>query len=105
MRPIDADELKTCAIEGLEKAWPYGGISEYTAVSVEDIDDAPTLDVEPVVHAHWVRSCNSWTHDMYKYGSTIYVCSKCRRYELCEEPYCNCGAKMDEPINPKGEEK
>lgn len=27
--------------------------------------------------------------------ATIYKCSLCGRYEDKQEPYCNCGAKMD----------
>ena len=98
MRPIDADALKEYAIDGLEKYWPYGGMNEYTAVSVDDIDAAPTLDVAPVIHACWIPVCNTWTHDSHEYGSTVYVCSNCQRHSLYEEPYCHCGAKMDKQV-------
>lgn len=54
-----------------------------------DIDEAPTIDAEPVRHGHWVanRLCDFWG------------CSCCGESTFLESDYqyCpNCGAKMDE---------
>ena len=50
------------------------------------IDETPTEDVTPVVHAHW-----TFTY----YNS--FVCSNCSHSSDNEFCYCpNCGAKMDE---------
>ena len=62
------------------------------------IHNAPTADVAPVVHAHWIPTkCDSPFLVSYK-------CSICNRevfltnpnFLLHEYPYCNCGAKMGE---------
>ena len=59
------------------------------------VEDAPTVDAEPVVHGRWIRH----------YDSTPLVdnlCSECRWVRLTRpnalwnSNYCpNCGAKMD----------
>lgn len=53
------------------------------------IDNAPTVDAEPVRHGRWIK---------YEHGSGIY-CSECRhkrRYRDMYDNYCpNCGARMD----------
>ena len=53
------------------------------------IDHCPRADVEPVRHAHWIRK------PYFPDGTPAWVCSRCGRPEADEEPYCNCGAKMD----------
>ena len=92
MRVIDANAL-------VEKAYQHGEhpsvddlfADGVDAVDVSDIDEAPTIEAEPVRHGRWVRK-----------GQEIY-CSECgeesgytwagaSRYS----DYCpNCGAKMD----------
>ena len=50
------------------------------------INNAPTEDVEPIVHGHWIkRKCE-------------FYCSKCSAIRLIpSEKFCyDCGAKMDE---------
>ena len=54
----------------------------------ERIDDAPTVDAEPVRHGHWINT-----------GFLTAKCSECDAevHELEYGNYCpNCGAKMDE---------
>ena len=68
----------------------------------EDIDNAPTVDAGPVVHAEWHfdSGCGRVKH---------YRCSKCGRTvctfgnrPLLEEfPYCHCGALMSLPAVEK----
>ena len=90
MRPINADYLES-------KVHRVG--NESGRVYWFDIEDAPTLDVQPVVHAHWV-ACE----DEYEYVLDEYKCSACGGIQFFAiEPqengwkYCpNCGAKMDE---------
>ena len=68
----------------------------------DEIDKIPTADVAPVVHAHWVKSELSRDRN-------VYICSRCARtvstplgvsfdVVLDENPYCHCGAKMDEEV-------
>ena len=87
MRPIDADALKESLIG-----------NRYGVKAIDyAIDQAPTLDVRPVVHGHWIRkwdthcsACGVGFSEMpYSYdaeGESGYV-----------EKFCpNCGAIMDE---------
>ena len=91
-RLIDAEALKhkrVIAIYGnLEQ-----GLEEKEVVYVDDIDNAPTIEAKPVVHAHW--ECTQWYE---------YQCSNCGDFALlndknidCKSNYCpHCGAVMDE---------
>ena len=90
-RLIDADAL-------VEKAYRHGEhpsvddlfAEGVDAVDVSDIDNAPTIEAEPVRHGYWM--CG----DYYDIGD---VCSECDWDSLispCDYRYCpNCGAKMD----------
>ncbi len=85
VRPIDANAL-------LKK----GKCSQYTGdfIPLNDLKNAPTLDYEPVVHAHWVKP--SW-------GGSKHGCSNCgHTADLSKQgsEYCSyCGAKMDEEVD------
>ena len=99
MRLIDADLLKDSLrnlkargtninyVKGLQNA-----IDDYFP---QIIDDAPTVETEPVKHARWIKCCNL----MGEY----FKCSECgykAEVPTCMgEPifiYCpNCGAEMD----------
>lgn len=67
------------------------------------IENAPALDVAPVVHGHWIEETfTTYISAEYdEYGDIIprqcitNKCSVCGRYEPEKEPYCNCGARMD----------
>lgn len=65
----------------------------------------PSADAAPVVHAHWIVQkkpvyISSAEHPLSKptklYIPDSYTCSMCGRREPYQEPYCHCGAKMDE---------
>ena len=76
MRPIDADALK----ERYENT---------TDCALVCIDEAPTLDVRPNIHAHWIEK------EQCK-GFHTYCCSKCGHGEIDTTNFCsNCGAVMD----------
>lgn len=59
--------------------------------SIRQVKDAPTEDVTPVIHSHWVRMYNN-----------DWLCSNCDNVldestDLNDIRYCSwCGAKMDE---------
>lgn len=90
MRFIDADELKKSIEEDEElksNSLAYLLMNLMTCY----IDDAPTIDAEPVRHGHWVICSDGY----YPY------CSKCKQEPSGKNMtnYCpNCGAKMDEVI-------
>ena len=77
MRLIDADKLKEeLRVNGL-------GYHYYM------LDNAPTVEAEPVRHGHWVRNDNG-----------TYSCSECHSWIPNEQHYYAryclfCGAKMD----------
>lgn len=72
------------------------------------IDNIPTADVAPVIHAEWIETPfeSIWPGDIDENGEFImhtymaWKCSRCGR-EITgsqhpnKEPYCHCGAKMD----------
>ena len=87
MRLIDADALSNKLGEwwNIPKDWD-GGMAQACEDAFTAIDDAPTIDAQPVKHGQWIFSMT---------GSC--ACSECGEvfhYEIGN--YCsNCGAKMD----------
>lgn len=89
VRPIDANtlttELNKCKILNPVSDCYDGGIE--TAIC--RVRESPTLDYEPVVHAHWIDA------DYGKWKK----CSHCFRKNQYYSKYCPwCGAKMDEEV-------
>ena len=95
MRTIDADELREeydwCRQQGSESYW---------SDVIERLDNAPTLDAVPVVHAHWVDDGISFEKNGELLGHD-WMCSACGHGSIVSEKaprlnYCfDCGAKMD----------
>lgn len=85
VRPIDANAL----LDNHFKAITRGEFGEELDVILTDVvRTAPTLDYEPVVHAHWIQEgfdCK---------------CSNCGSFNgAFGVKYCqDCGAKMDEEV-------
>lgn len=82
MRLIDADTLKIykITINGIIMA----------VVDRHDIDEAPTIEAEPVRHGHWIdtgsgQECSVCHEIQYGYDNYRYYC-----------PFC--GAKMENGI-------
>lgn len=87
MRLIDAGALKKKAqMRGhvLEKSM----VTAYRmCVSTHDIDEAPTVDAEPVKHGRW---------KIIDFAGSV-ECSVCGEESYSFSNYCpHCGAKMDE---------
>ena len=92
MRLIDADAL--IKDNGLECATKYGNkcakqrTKSYSTMMLyeiaEMIDEAPTIDAEPVKYGHWIAGFGDEWH-----------CSVCHNYTYSQRPpYCEyCGAK------------
>lgn len=59
------------------------------------IKQAPTADVVEVRHGEWLKTTVVTTYDGNRDEDIVYRCSLCGRQEPIQEPYCNCGAKMD----------
>lgn len=93
MRLIDADELIEIAHEMIqEDPDAFNGGYSYDAVTVEEINEAPTVEAVPVVHGEWIHVPSS---DMAT--GRAYECSNCKkmRYGSFMPPFCQmCGADM-----------
>lgn len=91
MRLIDADGL-------IEKAYWHGehpDVENLYAEGVEavdmcDIDEAPTIEAEPVRHGRWLDNEDYMFCSVY--GMQWYYCdNETQDFKFCP----NCGAKMD----------
>ena len=52
---------------------------------IDSLDEIPSADVQPVVHAHWKYDKNG-----------VFWCSRCECIPATKSYFCpNCGAKMD----------
>ena len=99
MRIIDADNLEIDYIV----ASTTTNTECYRYVSKEQIDNAPTVDAEPVRHGHWVKSPEYRGDNISGYTDNHWVCSECGKEAIVNEwymydltDYCpNCGAKMN----------
>lgn len=88
MRIIDAEKLwlTTEYVDG----------KEHKYYEQFEVDEAPTIDAEPVRHGHWI-----FTHKPNIYGGITVKCSECG-YEgviahIEDHHYCwVCGAKMED---------
>lgn len=96
-RYIDADELKE-RLKILEakadnKKYEQGLQDAIDGYFPMIIDDAPTIEVEPVKHGRWIVSHTQ------KHVEVTYECSECQHEVVGEyekTPFCGgCGAKMD----------
>ncbi len=99
MRPIDADEV-TKDLALFKYSTEYGEAEKAYIRALnkcsDEIEDAPTLDMKQVVHAHWIHD-----HDVEHYGirdGAYWQCSSCGRILKDSNwfSYCPiCGARMD----------
>lgn len=90
MRLIDADEFEVITVQGKSDDFVEG--EQY---ALEMIDNAPTIEAKPVIHA-------KWRYELYPtvwYGGGSppeYVCSHCEDRAYNTYGFCpNCGALMD----------
>lgn len=60
---------------------------------IDDILSVEVADVAPVVHGKWLPACLTVNGEYTQVG---WSCSVCGRVVGREQPYCNCGAKMEE---------
>lgn len=97
-RLIDANAL-------IEKAYWHGEhptvdrlfAEGVDAVDVSDIEEAPTIEAEPVRHGRWIEPQRLY------YGAKQYECSLCysdifwKKHSITDKyPHCpNCGCLMD----------
>ena len=70
---------------------------QYGYLCEDAINSIPAADVRPVVRGRWIRHYEQADtgEDIITYPCG-WVCSSCGRWESEDEPFCNCGAKMEE---------
>jgi hypothetical protein len=67
---------------------------------IKCLEQEPAVDVVEVKHGRWQPHYEIFDADpavgiLGGNYQTGWQCSVCGRYESIQEPYCNCGAKMD----------
>lgn len=84
MRPIDADAL------------PIKFDGHTVSVWKIDLENAPTLDVAPVIHGRWLETDHGDACSVCGHGLVAHFANADIHIQLSHCNYClNCGAKMD----------
>lgn len=100
MRLVDADALIPMEVHTIVVRKADGNEVWESVLYAEQIDNAPTIDAEPIRHGRWIKRTK--VHPDLPNDSTYnYECSDCSYMDThganVEVPYCwHCGAKMDE---------
>ena len=102
MRLIDADELKA-ALKNfvyLTEVSQHSDLVEGENIAfkkaLELLDNAPTIEAEPIRHGHWETDKEKVSHKCSVCGSCIYVVAEPGEKRI-PMYYCDqCGTKMDE---------
>ena len=86
---------KSCRPENMS-SYNMGERAAYTTAICE-ITELPGADVRPVVRGKWVENYEPYsTGEEWVEAQYGYECSVCGRWEYEKEPFCNCGAMMEE---------
>ena len=103
MRLIDADDviMRHCAVEcgctREECGLTYEEDGCDGCTFVKEIENAPSVDAEPVRHGRW-ETKEYITEDGFDDWGVIHheeVCSECGKWQRERSKFCtNCGAKM-----------
>ena len=73
----------------------FSSETEYSKI-LQAIHGIPAVDVVEVRHGEWIEEKEYYSDDYSECNvRKVYACSLCGRTEKHQEPYCNCGAKMD----------
>lgn len=91
VRPIDANWLrgkisntKFC----VKNPEMMAGLVEMKAAALREIENAPTIEAEPVRHGRWIAQEDAD-------GDISFVCSECGRRLRWDEDFCpSCGSDM-----------
>lgn len=106
MRLIDADALKEVICDNVYPVTDYFNSRDYgmfwTGGIEKAINEAPTIDAEPIKHGRWIWSEDAPLEEGQIEGDreAWYKCSECDAYDLrlkdCHANYCwSCGARME----------
>ena len=98
----DREYVETAKMEAFGYTVPEGsddykkGFQDGVDFVLDRFYNLPREDVEPIVHAYWIR--RTWDHrnDYYDVLDYPYRCSACREKSKELTKRCpNCGARMD----------
>lgn len=84
-RLIDADAIDKRYVP-IAPIVDWGTVHYEWVAFIDDINELPTIDAEPVRHGKWIVT-----------NEGVIKCSECKRkFILLKENYCpNCGCRMD----------
>lgn len=88
-RYIDAEPIEQFIANGLNRTPKEEAIGFDAIEILSEIHFAPTADVAPVIHAHWILKDTGLPECSHCGGNCVYMADYCP---------C-CGAKMDEEID------
>lgn len=98
MRLMDPEPIKKFIVDGLNNPDVKEAFGHDAITILAEIEYAPTIEAEPVVHAYW-QLYNENSDDYWKRG---WRCSHCKGYHfhnggmIKKYKRCpNCGAHMD----------
>ena len=97
-RLIDADALKVSIDEHVYLVHHGFNETEYGCTQYgihQIIDEAPTIDAEPVRHGKWIKADSQ---QYFRKHYPAFTCSECGQRKDSQKTwnYCpNCGARMD----------
>lgn len=100
---------KEAAVYRMKEAaeFPYNAVSKHSLETLKEaeeiLESMPTIEAEPVVHAHWedrgggVAILDENSHTIKIIGMT---CTHCGKRGDSIDKFCkHCGAKMDEEVD------
>lgn len=91
VRLIDANALmgKVCGNCQQKDCVPDATDTVYGCMFAESVEEANTIEAEPVRHGRWTKDCCEYRYFYYK-------CSACGFVNDARSKYCpHCGAKMN----------
>ena len=103
---LEARELAICAYENAG-VFNADAIRKYLKPLLDAVVDTPTADVAEVVHGLWLEEKRQTllpveyddAGEPILHGYVVYRCNQCGRICKQKEPYCHCGAKMEDEVN------
>ena len=100
---------REAALFALRKAERGGSMTALTRLerAYAEIREMPAADVAPVVHGRWLEEKRQTllpveyddAGEPILHDYVVYRCYRCGRTCKQKEPYCHCGAKMEDGWN------
>lgn len=96
-RYVDVERFKIWLSEKVKE----GLVSFSSAETVASLlRYAPTANVAPVIHAHWIKKMHEWDLGDPPQDYTDFTCSNCKIRVQDKTPFCPfCGSEMSEEDN------